>query len=264
MAASLRRYRELGADFITYTDHDHITDLERARADNPDLVLIPGFEFSKTENMLFVGPGVGNLYETGIEMAMTRSAHLLTIVAHPRPYPDRTYWSAELLSALPRRPDGIEVYNGHYGIPRKAEAGTIPLYAEMWDELLSAGHALWGFANDDSHDTEDFGNAWNMVAAAERTATAVVTAAKNGRFYATTGILAEEVRGNGETVEVRFHRPVTGRFVGPGGRTLSQGRGRRFRHTLGEEAYARFEAAGDEGRIWLQPVHRHPPGVNPS
>jgi len=29
-------------------------------------------------------------------------------------------------------------------------------YADFWNELLTAGHRLWGVANDDFHDPDDF------------------------------------------------------------------------------------------------------------
>ncbi len=257
LGEALRRYRAMGAAFTSITDHDRVTSLARARSrSRSPMILLEGFEHSAGANLVFVGERVPPLHRLPLAEAMRVSDGLLTFACHPRPRPGVAHWSRELLLELPRLPDGVEVYNGHYGIRRMAAKGCVPLYADFWDELLSSGMRLWGFANDDSHEPDDFGNAWNMVCVGELSAAQIVRAARAGRFYATTGLLPHEIRGEEGLIVVRFTEPVAGRFVGPGGRVLAAARGVLFEHRLGSEEYARFEAESERGRLFLQPVFR--------
>jgi hypothetical protein len=170
----------------------------------------------------------------------------------------REYWTRAKLENLGALPDGIEVYNGHYGIPQARAAGRQPLYTPFWDELLTAGHRLWGFANDDFHDPVDFDNAFNMVLVDEVSPQGVVGAAKAGRCFASTGLLLEAISVQDGRVDVVVDSECEGRFVGPGGVELSRGQGRRFTHEAGGEAYVRFEAEAEAGRLFLQPMFRAP------
>jgi hypothetical protein len=253
---AVRRYLALGAAFTSFTDHDRVTSLARARARAPDILLLQGFEHSSGANLVFLGERVMPLHRLPLDEAMRAADGLLTFACHPRPRRGEEHWTLERLKALPRLPDGVEVYNGHYGVPRMTAKGCVPLYADFWDEALTAGLRLWGFANDDSHNPADFGNAWNMVCARARSAAEIFAAARAGRFYATTGLLPEEIRGEGAHLAVRFAEPVTGRFVGPGGRVLAEAENRLFEHRLGAERYARFEAEHDGRLLFLQPVFR--------
>ena len=55
-------------------------------------------------------------------------------------------------------------------------------------------------------------------------------------------------------ITVEVDAPCTGLFVGPGGQELAKAQGVRFEYTAVDEAYVRFEAEGDTGRIFLQPM----------
>jgi len=255
LADSLRQYEEVGAGFVTLTDHDHITDLGPARQQYPELAFLHGFEYSTRENVVFCGDSVDELFRLSLEEALTKAGDLLTIVCHPQPMgAAREYWTRPKLEALGTMPDGIEVYNGHYGTPTGRANGRQPLYNDFWDELLTAGHHVWGFGNDDFHDPEDFSNAWNMVHVDDVSATGVVIAAKSGRSYATTGLLLEDLIVDGDHVEVHVSADAKGRFVGPGALVLASGEGARFSYDAGDEAYVRFEAESDAGRVFLQPL----------
>jgi hypothetical protein len=52
---------------------------------------------------------------------------------------------------------------------------------------------------------------------------------------------------------VRLVEAAKGRFIGPGGRVLSEGEGSSFAYRTAGEQYVRFEAEGKAGRIFLQP-----------
>jgi len=255
LAQSVRQYHELGAGFVTLTDHDTVTDLSEMARTYPQLAFLHGFEYSSRENVLFAGERVGPLYELPLEEALAQASDLLTVVCHPRPHASGAdYWTRPMLEELGVLPDGIEVYNGHYGTPTAVAKGRQPLYSAFWDELLTAGHRLWGYANDDFHDPDDFANAFNMVLVKEKTAAAVARAAKAGRCYASTGLLLHRVEVGGDRIEVEVDASCHGRFVGPAGQVLAQAEGRTFAYQTDGEAYVRFEAQGDGGRIFLQPM----------
>lgn len=255
LAESVRRYHEVGAGFVTLTDHDVVTDFESVAGDYPDLSFLPGFEYSTRENVVFVGPGIGPLYEIELEDALSLASEYLTIIAHPLRYGSlREYWTLPMVEALGAMPDGTEVYNGHYGIERALASGRWPLYTEFWDALLTAGHRLWGFANDEFHDPEDFGNAFNVVCVEKNTPDAIVRAAKRGQCYASTGLRLADVTEAGGEISVNVDAPGFGTFVGPGGETLSRSEGTSFTYRAEGEAYIRFEAEGEKGRLFLQPM----------
>jgi hypothetical protein len=253
LETSAAQYSAAGARFLAVTDHDHVTDLGRFRARYPEMVLLEGFEYSRSENVLFVGERVPPLYRLSINEAMAAADGLLTVICHPRPSRTREYWTVDMILALDPPPAGIEVYNGHYGSSHKIVGDPNPLYTDTWDALLDRGARPWGFANDDFHDPRDFGRAYNMVNVPDVTAAALVDSMRNGRFYATTGLLLEDVRVDGHSISVRLAAEARGRFVGPGGRILSASQGSEFCYTVGKEPRVRFEAEGRAGMIFLQP-----------
>lgn len=255
LADSVRRYHAIGAGFVTLTDHDIVTDLSAMQAAYTDLAFLHGFEYSTRENVIFVGQQVDPLYKLSLEDALSLAGHLLTVVCHPQPYgAAQEYWTMEKLAALGTWPDGLEVYNGHYGIERARAMGRQPLYTPFWDELLTAGHRIWGFANDDFHDPDDFSNAFNMLLVDQVSPQAITQAAKQGRSYATTGLLLNSVHEDDGHIFIDVDAPCEGLFIGPGGKELARHTGSHFEYSAQDEAYIRFEAIGATGRIFLQPM----------
>ncbi len=136
-----------------------------------------------------------------------------------------------------------------------------PLYTDTWDEVLTRGLHLWGFANDDSHDPADYGHTATWANVSDNSPAALMSALMAGRFYGSTGLLLEEVSVDGDEmagdeIRVRLDSAASGRFIGPGGRTLSESAGAEFAFRASDEAYVRFEAEGAAGRIFLQPFFR--------
>lgn len=254
----VRRYHDVGCRFMAVTDHDFITDLGAVRAAHPDMVFLSGFEYSKSENFLFIGENLPALFRLKPRAAMEHARHLLTIICHPQLWGDGDYWNETKIMALGRLPTGIEIFNGHYDVPRMRARGSTADYTAFWDQLLTHGHRLWGFANDDFHDPEDFNNAFNVVSVEELTAAAVLEAARNGHCYGSTGLMLDRVEDSEGRIQVTVGEPCTGRFIGPGGRTLAESNGTAFEYTVSSEAYVRFEAANETGRLYLQPMFVDP------
>ena len=114
LADGIARYHAAGAGFVAVTDHDHVSDLESARARYPRIAFLEGFEHSMAENVLFVGERVPPLYQLAMNDALAAADGLLTVICHPRPRAADDYWTVNRILALSPCPIGIEVYNGHY------------------------------------------------------------------------------------------------------------------------------------------------------
>ena len=249
----VEKYRALGARFLAITDHDHVTDLSAVRARWPDMVFLEGFEWSRSENLLFIGAKAPPLYQLPLSDALRETDGLLTIICHPKPSRSAEYWTVPMILALSPAPIGIEVYNAHYSHGHKIFRDANPLYSDIWDALLSQGRRMWGFTNDDSHDPLDYGRTRTMVCVEELTEKALLAAFAAGRFYGSTGLLLEEVGVEGHTISVRLSTPAHGRFVGPGGKVLCGAEGTEHTCRVSDVSYVRFEAEGKDGRIFLQP-----------
>jgi hypothetical protein len=253
LADGIARYHAVGAGFLAVTDHDHVSDLARARERYPDLVLLEGFEHSRAENVLFVGGRVPPLFRLAMNDALAAADGLLTVICHPRPRAADDYWTVDRILALSPRPTGIEIFNGHYRPGHVLWRDTRPLYTETWDALLSRGARFWGYANDDFHDPPDFGRAWNMAWVESPTPAGVLGALRSGRCYGTTGLLAESIEVEGVDVHVRLAESAQGRFIGPAGRVLAVSGGSDFAWRHDGSGYVRFEAQAGAKRLWLQP-----------
>jgi len=252
----IRQYHQIGARFLAMSDHNTVTDLTDFKKQYPDMVFFEGFEHSLQEHMLFVGPSVPPLYEFPLEEATRRAGDLLTILCHPQTRRSEDYWTKEKIFALGQVPNGMEIYDGHYGVPQKLSEGRTPQYTHVWDSFLTAGLRLWGFASDDFHDPEDFNNAYNMVLVDEVTPEAILRAVKSGCFYATTGLLLDRIETIENTIRVTLPERSTGRFIGPYGEILAEETGRQFEYSVSDEAFVRFEAGTERGKLFLQPMFR--------
>lgn len=255
-----RMYHDLGARFMAVTDHDCVTDLEEMKVAYPDMVFLQGVEHSSGAHWLFIGEKVPPLHELPLNEALARAGDgILKIAAHPCANDEDTR-TREMLMAFAENgdtqglPQGIEIFDGHYSLERMVARGVRFQYTRLWDELLTAGLRLWGFANDDFHDLADLDNAFNMVLIEEQSAGAVLEAAKSGRFYASTGLTLEQITETDGRIVVNVGRPCTGRFIGPGGKCLSEAQGTRFEHVVTDESYVRFEAQAGRAQLFLQPM----------
>ena len=76
-----------------------------------------------------------------------------------------------------------------------------------WDRALSTGHAIWGIANDDAHDTTDFdlGVCWNLVNVPYESSESCIESLGNGRTVAVKGWLAQDMN---QLRELNIHNNV--------------------------------------------------------
>ncbi len=162
----------------------------------------------------------------------------------------------------------FEVYNGHPGVNNVGDADHIGT-ERMWDVALALRlgqlslPVLYGIATDDAHAYHEFatgksnpGQGWVMVRARRLTPESMIRAMEAGDFYASTGVVLDDVTFDGKTIEVRVApRPgetTTISFIGtrgtPGaavpddavGITLSESAGPVAKYTMkGDELYVR-------------------------
>lgn len=126
----------------------------------------------------------------------------------------------------------FEVHNGHPQVYNYGDS-TRPGIENMWDQINLAYHRknqpfLLGLATDDSHNYHLFGSkysnagrGWVMVHADSLNPASLINAMEAGNFYATTGVLLDEieVRENSLHVDVKEEQGVkyTIQFIGATG-----------------------------------------------
>lgn len=142
--------------------------------------------------------------------------------------------------------------------------GTAP-----WDTALSTGHAVWGIADDDTHDIEDAettGRYWTMVNAASSRPAAILAALRAGRMYAVEGppggndVGLEAFGLRGDTLELRLSGPAARvAFYGARGVRLASFAGvREARFVVpGGEPYVRAVVETGRTTMYLNPVIRY-------
>jgi len=187
-----RVYAKNGYDFIAFTDHGKITDLEHA---DEGVLLVRGEEISvgvskAGESYHIVAVGIedelhmesGNGPEA-VQNTLDSISDVggLAFIAHP-------YWSSLL-------PEDMLALTGYLGIEVfntgcEAEVGK-GFAAVQWDQILSLGRMVKGIAVDDAHryvypPYDAFGG-WVWVKAEEFDWESISKALKEGLFYSSMG-----------------------------------------------------------------------------
>ncbi|HEV3028916.1 MAG TPA: histidinol-phosphatase [Planctomycetota bacterium] len=180
----------------------------------------------------------------------------------------------------------FEVYNGHRGVRNYGDAEHLST-EKLWDYVLTlrltklGGPPLFAFATDDAHNyhkeqaTSNPGRGWVMVRATALDPEVLTEAMQRGDFYATSGVVLDEVSSTRESMSIRIAaRPgvrYTTKFIGtrplgaPGELLQeSQGPGAVY-HYKGDEIYVRATVVSsaphpngyektDFETAWVQPV----------
>jgi hypothetical protein len=188
-------------------------------------------------------------------------------------------------------PFAFEVYNGHPSVHNPGDADHASTEM-LWDMALTlrlgglGREPVYGVATDDSHSYHGAtpkvaapGRGWIMVRASELSADAITAAIAAGEFYASTGVVLDDVAAGEGVLEVRI-RAEAGvayrtQFVGTksgaagaggGGEVLLETRANPARYTFTrDEIYVRArglsdrplecpDADGSFQSAWTQPV----------
>lgn len=121
--------------------------------------------------------------------------------------------AAELASV--RGEKFFEVYNGHHLVMNDGDsthAGTERIWDLVVTSRLLTGHpVMFGLAVDDAHNYHDLdrdranpGRGWIMVRANALTADALIGAMEEGEFYASTGVVLEDISVNDDEIRIRI------------------------------------------------------------
>ena len=116
-------------------------------------------------------------------------------------------------------------------------------------------------ANDDSHEPQDVGVAWNMVQGGDGSREQILTALREGAFYTSTGVVIESICVAGLEIKITCSNANLIRFVGNYGTVYQTSSGAEASFEVPnsterakEIKYLRAECIG-EGRktAWTQP-----------
>ena len=248
-------YKDAQYDVLTISNQYTMTDGQMLESEL-GITLINGFEYVDNKDILVVGI---KSYFDGDQQAVIDECNRqggFSILAHPN-FMEKRWWPQDEMNTLEGY-NGVEIFNGV--IFRMTGTG---LATDVWDELLSDGKLIWGFANDDFHRWYDMTKGWNMIYAKSNAHQDIKNAVRAGNFYASTGLWLKEFKFDGHTLSVRasakdsyisqFHY----RFIGHQGKLLVETEGETGVYTLtGNERYIRVEVLSEHGAmLWTQPVY---------
>ena len=290
-----RWYAAHGYDFIVFTDHNRVTEVPGVG----EMLVMPGVELTQNlercdppsqadmqcllhVNALAVDVGrldaAATLEEpTSVDrvaryehaMRVTEALGAVAQLNHPNFHLAAT--QDELLALARGGLRLFELANEAWDSNNEGDE-THPSTTAMWDYVLGNGVPLYGTATDDAHHYEDAermraagkpvftGDLGFVMVRAERDAAAIREALRKGDFYASTGVVLEDVSFEGGVLELRVgpkaEAPFDVLFIADG-RVVKRA----------SEAVARYDTAGRghvyvratvvdaQGRTaWVQPV----------
>lgn len=198
----IRAYKDAGYDFLAITDHRKIT-----TAQETDLVMIPGMELDFTvtdsEVIHLLVLGVSDSFQAVYERNMTAQEAVrflkekgsLVFLAHP-------HWSLNRANTVKSLDgiDGVEIFNSISRPPYNAQRADA---TQILDLLACDGRLYPTLATDDSHfyDAELFGG-FIYAAADSLDEQGILTALREGRYYASQGPRFERVEVVGDKILV--------------------------------------------------------------
>jgi hypothetical protein len=139
---------------------------------------------------------------------------------------------------------------------------------EVWDYLLTGGKRIYGIAVDDAHhfkeefapDRSNPGRGWVMVRAAALDAVEIVRSLESGLFYASTGVVLDDVVVEPKRISIhiadRGNFRYRTEFIGSGGTILGRSETNPAVYELsGHARYVRAKVYDSGGGVaWVQPV----------
>jgi len=251
-------YESRGYDFLCISDHDILVDPSRYQR-NTSMLLIPAVEVTANGPHIQQVNANNRVAPNPDRQVVVREIiadQSICILNHPNWGAQYNHFPHVLMESLDGY-HGIEIYNG---VIQRLQ-GTA-LASDRWDRLLSGGHRLWGYGNDDSHQPGDVGIAWNVVQAEDCTVDQIDVGLRNGSFYASTGVTISSIGINGTTVHVKTKDAQRICFVSKLGVIQLIVDGTEASYSLPEDlnqalslSYIRAECYGAGGSVaWTQPI----------
>jgi len=275
----VRWYREHGYQFVVLTDHNFLTAIDALNAlhgADQQFLVVKGEELTDRMDKLPLhingldvarqipaqgGQSVVDVLQRNVDAI--RAASGVPSINHPN------FGWAITTDELARVKNTklFEIFNGHPQV-NNAGGGGVPGLEEVWDSLLSRGLPLYGLAVDDAHTFKQPGNpevagpgrGWVYVRSTRLEARALVEALERGDFYASTGVVLDDIRSDARsmTVAVRANAwpKYRVKFIGKNGRVLREMTEPTATYQFnGSEGYVRARVLESNGRqAWGQPV----------
>lgn len=274
-----RWYAEHGYNFLVLSDHNvhtHIDELQAKYGKAGRFMLMHGEEVTSSlegkaihVNGLDTRTPIGRQTGTSILEILQKSVDAIrkqSGVPHIN-HPNFTWaLTAEQLQQV-KNNKLFEIYSGHPMV-NTLGGGGVPGVEAAWDTILSNGVLLYGIAVDDAHyfkqpwnqELSLPGRGWIVVRAARLEARAILDAMERGDFYASTGVVLDDIQVTRESMTVTIRKTAFAKyrvqFIGKHGAVLEEAldspASYRFR---GTEGYVRARVIESNGRsAWVQPV----------
>lgn len=249
----VRHYEALGFDFIAFTDHNAVPEVEDLAVPT-SMVLIPGEEYrcarhSGDQELGVIGVAEPLPRELEHREYIDAAVDSGGFVIFNHPTWHIHHWPIYKMLKL-RGAHALELYNAVCdSLPGAAECGP------EWDRLLTCGYRVWGVATDDAHKPEHRARGWVMVDA-EHDRGAIIEALKAGRFYASSGVSIDSIAVEGGVLTVESADAQEIRFFSDRGSMRHRQEGRAASYTIrDEDIYVRAELYGQgAAKAWTQPV----------
>ena len=275
----VRWYREHGYQFLVLTDHNLLTRVDGLNAIyglDEQFLVVPGEEVTSSS-------GNKPVHVNGLDLQRVVKAHsggtvLETLQGNidgiraasgvPHINHPNFGWGLTTQDLQQARNYRLfEIHNGHPTV-NNLGGGGMPGMEEVWDRLLSAGNVVYGMATDDAHVFKQPGNpsvsgpgrGWVSVRAPRLEPRALMESLERGDFYASTGVVIEDVRATAKdlTVRVKVEGVTKHRiqFIGRNGAVLREATDPTATYEFtGAEGYVRAKVVDSNGRMaWVQPV----------
>jgi hypothetical protein len=257
---TILKYKKAGYHFVVITDHDTITTYPELNSS--DFICIPGVEITLPfvfwplgKHLVVINPGhqmerlpTGRASRPKLSK-LHFSGNALMIPAHPnwRGNLGTGYW---YLKDILKMGDCrfVEIYNVH---------SDSSWDVRLWHQLLTIrGYQkpVWGIAVDDTDNGEPLDLGWIMVKTKDISENSLITAVKNGCFYATTGPEAG-FQVEGGRIEVTTTTKSRIDFIDAQNKIVASFSANSGRYQpRGQEGFIRVEIRDENGRAaWSQP-----------
>lgn len=263
-------YRDLGFSFLCVTDHQSAGPAFVSERD--DFLIINGIEVAvrlphgKVMHVVVLDQ---HDIKLGLMIGMRKLKKdiirpgVVAFAAHP-------HWSDLTAADISGHGlSGMEIYN--YGCRRETGKGNTVAY---WDNLLSSGEPMFGFATDDTHGLDrlkDWGGGWVGVFCERLEKSSILNALISGNFYASMGPKIYDIQFKRDRLTFKTSPVTIARLVGRNGyATLKLIDESQIENGVvsvefklppreeleGKRGYLRFECEDEEtGRLaWTNPV----------
>lgn len=272
-----RWYKEHGYSFLVLSDHNVFTDPATLSAlQDSSFLLIPGEEVTAKfrdkpvhVNALNVTHVIAPQSDSTLVATIQKNVDAIRSVnAVPHINHPNFRWAFHQRELLQVRNDKLlEIFNGHPHVHNFGGGGW-PGMEQVWDHLLTAGKRVYGIAVDDAHhfqgefapERSNPGRGWVMVQARALEARAIVESLEAGWFYATTGVVLQDVLIESRSITIHIQPEADFKyrteFLGAHGGVLHVSENNPAVFELrARESYVRAKVIDSAGRVaWVQPV----------